>query len=210
MFKFCIGTPEGRRSTVWKVWVNSQDVYLQSRMMGSEAKLSFHASGQAQFTLTDIWVKRTGAKNTNRHLSRWTIPQLVNDEAVHIFQIIFPESELHQAGIPRKSSQIHWIASPQCEHVKVIACYVSKSDGNVLKTRLFPCEHLETLQLVNARYFVMIIREEPIKEETKKILVEYKKSNATYVGSTSVEFLPKNRAVVFLEKPVRGIVELNV
>lgn len=207
--RFCIGKPEGHRSTVWKVWANKQDVYLQSRMMGSEAKISIHALGQAQFSLTDVWVKRTGAKNSERHIYKWQIPQLSNNEKALIFRIIFPESELQQVGKPRKDLQIHWENPPQKEFSKVIECYISKSHGNILKAMISTCEHLETFQLDKARYFVMLIREKPIKAETEKILLDCKKSNITYVGSTSVELLPKNRAVIFIKKPVPEIVELN-
>src|SRR3989304_7095339 len=181
MFKFCIGKHGGFRSTVWKVWTNKKDVYLQSRMMGSEVKISVHALGQVQFSRTDTWVKSTGAKNQDRHLYRWIIPQLVNDAPIRVLQIIFPESELQQVGNPRKISQIRWITPPQRECVKIIACYISKSHGNILKTRIFPSEHFETLQLDKDRYFVLLVRDEPIKKEIKKIILDNKKINVSYV-----------------------------
>lgn len=208
MFKFCIGNPEGHRSTVWKVWIHNRNVYLQSRMMGCEAKISFHESGQVQWSLTDEWVKRTGAKNIERHLDRWKIQQLADTEMILVFRIIFPESELQQVGRPRKFSQIHWITPPQYEHVKVVACYMSRLHGDILKANV-PREHLESFQIDKNRCFVMFIYEEPVKKELRKILLDNKKSDTSHVGSTAVNLLPKNRSLLFIKKPVPEMIEVN-
>lgn len=209
MFKFCIGKPEGLRSTVWKVWIHKRNVYLQSRMMGCEAKISFHESGQIQWSLTDEWVKHTGAKNIERHLYRWKIQQLADTEMIFVFRIIFPESELQQVGNPRKNSQIYWINPPQQEYAKVVECYISTIHGEVLKTTIVSSDHLASLPLDMSRYFVPLIRDEPIKKEIKKIILDNKKSNTSYVGSTAVELSPKNRAVILIIKPVPEMIELN-
>lgn len=54
-FRFCVGEVTGERSTVWKIWVNKNDIYILSRMMGSDAKISLHASGCCQFSRTLKW-----------------------------------------------------------------------------------------------------------------------------------------------------------
>jgi hypothetical protein len=74
--RFAAGTENGLRSTVWKLYTGSDDsIYLQSRMMGSDTKVSFHKSGSCQFSFTNEWVKKNLGngihKNADRHLRRW-------------------------------------------------------------------------------------------------------------------------------------------
>lgn len=43
--RFGLGTPEGQYSTVWRVWVQGNEVYMTSRMFGRWMRLSLHSSG---------------------------------------------------------------------------------------------------------------------------------------------------------------------
>jgi hypothetical protein len=37
--RLAVGTPTGRRSTVWKFWVQKSEIYILSRMFGSDTKV---------------------------------------------------------------------------------------------------------------------------------------------------------------------------
>ncbi len=75
VLRICVGSGGASRSTVWKLWTHNDNAYIQSRMMRSVAKVSFHGSGLAQWSRTDEWVRGTGARNRDRHIERWNFPQ---------------------------------------------------------------------------------------------------------------------------------------
>src|SRR6266567_1408872 len=50
--RFCAGDPVGEHSSIWKVWAWKDDVYLASRGMGGDLKVSIHGSGQCQLSAT--------------------------------------------------------------------------------------------------------------------------------------------------------------
>ncbi len=50
--RFCVQDRHGRRSSVWRVEVNGDDVYLSSRGMFGQVKASLHASGECHHKLT--------------------------------------------------------------------------------------------------------------------------------------------------------------
>lgn len=54
-FRFCIGEATGERSTKWKILVNKSDIYILSKMIGSDVKMSLHASGHYQLSRTSKW-----------------------------------------------------------------------------------------------------------------------------------------------------------
>ena len=43
--RFAVGTPSAARSSVWRLWVNQDDVYLGQRATTQFLKVSLHASG---------------------------------------------------------------------------------------------------------------------------------------------------------------------
>jgi len=55
-FRFSVGKPNQRRSTVWKVFSNKNDIYICSRMMGPDMKISLHETGKYQWSMTSAWV----------------------------------------------------------------------------------------------------------------------------------------------------------
>jgi hypothetical protein len=43
--RLAVGTLTDRRSTVWKFWVHKSEIYILSRMFGSDTKVSLHSTG---------------------------------------------------------------------------------------------------------------------------------------------------------------------
>ena len=111
--RLSVGTPEGPRSTVWKVVTARFDVYIISRMMGDSAKVSLHESGQGQLSLAAEWADAVGISPPQRHLDKWQVRQPTPNSAAHVFRLVFPSTELQTVGTPRKSRLVTWIEPPE-------------------------------------------------------------------------------------------------
>jgi hypothetical protein len=123
--RVCVGTPDGPRSTVWKVVTRHADVYIISRLMGSATKVSLHASSQGQWSFTSRWAQEKGIPSSQRHIDRWTVRQPSSQNAAHVFRLLFPSTELRTVGPPNKAPSILWIEPPRTEHCVVLEFYLA-------------------------------------------------------------------------------------
>src|SRR3990172_8238712 len=124
IFRFCVGTKQGPRSTVWKLFSHADEMYLQSRGMGTTSKISFHRTGQAHWARTDKWVVATGARNQNRYLTKWTYEPPQPHSPTHAVSIVFPASELQTPGAPRRLATIRWLEAPPAKMALVVERFI--------------------------------------------------------------------------------------
>ena len=139
--RFAVGSKEGRRSSIWKIWAQKDDVYILSRMMGCDAKVSLHASGLCQFSRTSDWVKKKQARNAERHMVRWQIDKPAASSAMHIFRIIIPESELRVIDLDEPLKKVKWLDTPTQGGAAFVECYLTPPAED-LNSSKFPHEHL--------------------------------------------------------------------
>ena len=207
MIKFCVGSPEGPRSTVWKVWARKSDVYLQSRMMGGEAKISLHGSGRAQFSRTNEWARRSGARNSQRHIVRWFLPPPPEGEPSHVFRIVVPRREMQIAGIPRRPLQVNWIRSPAPNKVVAIECYLSARDEY---RHLLPYQFLNSLPHDSGR-LILLTHEDVLTPENESALENARSEirNLVALAGTDPGPAPRGMAFFVAHDGVRGVIEVN-
>ena len=70
-FGFCVGTSNSNRSTVWKIVVDKNDVYIMSKAYGGSAKVSLHQSGVCQIAMTSEKIAEFGIAQEKRPGDRW-------------------------------------------------------------------------------------------------------------------------------------------
>lgn len=164
--RFAAGSEGGLRSTVWKLFASRDDsVYLQSRMMGSDTKISFHKSGLCQWSNTEGWVRKNlgrGIKNADRHRYRWnrTIP--VGMEAVLTFRVIIPESEMRQIPEEKRLEKVRWLPDPQKGQILAIDLYfIPPVDGELDESK-FPFSPLVIWAMADKSRFVALYHVEDI------------------------------------------------
>jgi hypothetical protein len=58
VIRFAVGSPEQYRSSLWRLWVQGNDVYLGARIITGVVKLSMHRSGIWRYAFTE----RSGTK----------------------------------------------------------------------------------------------------------------------------------------------------
>lgn len=206
-----IGEPGGLRSTVWKFWVNGDDVYIQSRMFGSDVKVSIHASGQCQWSCTGEWVKKDATrKNADRHMQRWRIDHPPGREALHFFKIGIPESELRIISASESLGAVQWIPAPPEGYAVAIDCYmtpvvdIAPSAGASL-----PNDFLASLPLKSGRWLVLLCRVAPI---SRRDLDDVRSDMLGMIRSAGITLEPQHRISAFLEdtEGIKGMLELCV
>lgn len=124
--RFAVGTPTGLRSTIWKFWVQRSDIYILSRMFGSNSKVSLHSTGDCQWSNTDSWViKVPGRRNAERHLQKWTMLRPSGSTALHVFQIRIPETALRTTDVVEDLNAVEWLPIPPRGHTVSLECYIT-------------------------------------------------------------------------------------
>jgi hypothetical protein len=156
--RVCIGQESGRRSTVWKFEARKADVYIMSRMMGSDMKVSLHESGECSFSRTNSWIKKVpGRRNVDRHFEKWTIERPTGTSALHILQIRIPESELRKVNVQESLKSVVWLGPLSSGSFISLDCHLtppSKEDPSVGTDLQGPL--ICSLPLSDGRWFVVV------------------------------------------------------
>jgi hypothetical protein len=209
-FRFCVGSKQGKRSSVWKFWVSKNDVYIQSRMMGSDMKVSLHESGLCQFSMTGDWIKKTGKYNSERHIVRWQREEPEKVSVIHLFRIIIPESELRVVNVSEKLSKVTWINAPPFGYTTLVECYLTPPSVKPISNKSFPYSLLTSFQLIDQKWFVALIHQEIVTEENSRILYDARREMLKRAMEVGVELRPEYRSAFFLKAPndARGLIEV--
>ena len=121
-----VGTPDGYRSTIWKFNIHKSEIYILSRMFGSDSKVSLHSSGQCQWSRTGQWVKKDpNRRNAERHIMKWLAPRPYGSAANLIFRIRIPETELRIVDIDEDLTEVLWLPVPSRGQTASFACYIT-------------------------------------------------------------------------------------
>ena len=208
--RLAVGTPDGRRSTVWKFIARKNDVYIHTRMFGSEAKVSLHGTGDCQWSCTDDWVKKVpGRKNADRHMVRWHLARPDGGVAQHVFRIRIPETELRKANAEEKLAKVHWLPAPSKGQTVSLECYITpSSDRDPALTAPLPHLHLFSLPLSDRRWFVVLHQLLPLDKERiegRRAQMQIEMQAAGFAPE------PNHRACVFTvadDGDARGLIEL--
>lgn len=158
-----VGSPESERSSVWKFWVQNNEIYILSRMFGRDSKVSLHKSGTCQWSLTDHWVQAEhDRKNADRHMARWHIERPTGTEAQHIFRVHIPVSELRPVQVEEKLAKVRFIPVPEGGASVTLECYItpaSDSDPALQSNLNLPIE--ASFPLAEGRWFVIMSNVSP-------------------------------------------------
>jgi hypothetical protein len=96
--RFAVGTPTGRRSSIYRLWTskNSVDAYLAVRVVAGTQKISFHmktGSWSHSFVSAEKARPYVGASGT-RHIDIWRRPPDFAPGVTRAYTIIVPGTEL--------------------------------------------------------------------------------------------------------------------
>jgi hypothetical protein len=208
--RFAVGARHAPKSSIWKAETVGDDVYIFTRMFGADIKISIHASGQCNWSLTNNGFKRMGLKkNAERHMKQWTIMRPSENKAEMVFQIKIPVSEIRQYTVQDKK-KVFWIENaPGGTTVRIIFYIAPSSEQDPASYCKLPYRHLFSLKFRSGGWFVALMDLISLSEmdlcearkEVKKFLAQ--KDTKKYVSDL--------RACLFIEGSVDqpcGILEL--
>jgi hypothetical protein len=209
-FRYCVGSPDGPRSSVWTLWTNLRSAYIQTRMMGSSTKVSIHdqegAQWSGQWSMQSDWYgrNRPNRPNRERHICKWTCDRPDPTTAAHVFRILVPDSELRVVTIQENLRQVHWLPVPTPKYVICVECYITPPvEGTDFH---YPYKHLVSLPLGYSEWFVVLVHEEKLTASITQQLALLRAMAATDLGSPPP---PEYRGVGVLktDKGVHGMIE---
>lgn len=107
---------DGRRSSVWRLWVNGDDVYIADRDTAGDAKISLHQSGKWRFAFSEKAVARADSlipADADRAWHKWDRPPEVAPGWTRAVTIVMPTSELARGQKPKDPEKIVWLDAPR-------------------------------------------------------------------------------------------------
>ncbi len=131
VLRFGVGTPESRRSSVWRIWSKHSDVYLAPRNLAKTIKISFHKSGSWAFSFIDQVIQRLIQQNfwnrDSRHIDIWERTDNIASGITLAYRIVFPESELRVFPLDLSDQKtVNWITPPQSEQMVEVTIFFSR------------------------------------------------------------------------------------
>lgn len=207
-FRVAVGTPDGPRSTVWKFVVAGSDIYIITRMFGSDAKVSLHASGECQWSGTETWVrKEPERRNAERHITTWTMPRPVGREAAHVFWVRIPGTELRTIPPGEDLSSVKWLPAPPVGTAVSLNCYLTPpAENDPSLSSLLPDEHLFSLQRTDRRWLVVTQSHVPLPDG----FAAYRAQIQALAAERGIVLQPEHRACLFSvgDGALRGLIEM--
>lgn len=124
--RIAVGSAAGPRSTIWRIFSHSNDVYATHRTSGQTEKISFHASRLCRRAF--LSTHRLPADLADRVMHRWRradTPPAQTGRATAVLSIDFPAAHLTESlSVPTK--KITWIpAAPLGNSVNIQLMYTN-------------------------------------------------------------------------------------
>ena len=157
--RFALGTRHGPKSTIWKAWVQGDESYITSRMFGGDLKVSIHSSGECQWSCTDTWVKKQDRqRNSLRHIVKWKISPPTTNQALMVFRVEIPVSEVRPTPPPTDKKKVFWINNvPEGATARVIFYLTTPSASDPAVGNKLPHRHIFSLRLRNERWLIALL-----------------------------------------------------
>lgn len=130
--RFVIGVPGECESGSWKLWSQSNDVYLLTRSMGSITKFSFHASGVCRWALVGDRPDRG-----DRAMLKWRrgpVPPAGSGRGALLLSLVFPTSHLsaYRGGFTKP---IKWIPPAPIGRATKVEVFLANESVAVVEER---------------------------------------------------------------------------
>ena len=200
VFRFCVGTALSPLSSVWKIYVRNDDIYIFSSELGSDLKASIHRSGSAHWSVSAEWFLRRGLqfRNQDRHVVRWDRRNPEPTKAAHIFRIILPASELRPHDAISEGKRITWLAKPPPGTAWEVEVYLTPPRPSAPSTAASPYQQLALLKTQAENWVAVLAHQEELTPEKTKTLIDAR-SGAERLVAPSTLGRRELRAIGFLQ-----------
>lgn len=202
VFRFSVGTASSPLSSIWKLYVRNDDIYIFFSGLGSNLKVSIHGSGSAHWSVSAEWFLQRGLqfRNQDRHVVRWDRGNPEPTKAAHIFRIILPASELrpHEA-IPEKK-RVTWLPEPRPGTALEMEFYLTPPRPSTPSTATSPYQQLALLETQSGNWVAILAHEEEVTPEKTQTLIDARNGAERLVAPTALGHR-EVRVIGFLQSP---------
>jgi len=218
--RFAVGSPEGPRSGVWRLWASGSDVYISARLDGGTLKASLHKSVKWRWGFTEEYEETNPffPPRADRAIHKWERPPELFEGITSAFEIIVPPTELTMPRLPlseeaarKYTSKVHWVSPPSSEaetHFRVL--FIAPDSSTPVANEVMWKHELPTGETVE-----LIVYEQPMTEGNKKYLTSVKWWVLREVGEsgkgTSLTMAPEPRGWLYgdAEDGTRFLVDIS-
>ena len=157
--RIAVGSRDGAKSSIWKIWTQGDEIYASSRLFNGLAKVSLHSSGQCQWSYTDEWVlQQEGRRNAERHIAKWSVAYPDGETALLVLRIAVPASELRALAAPADKKKVLWIGNvPQQTTVQLLLFVTRQQVTAPASDDTQDRRHIQSMQLRNGRWLVVMV-----------------------------------------------------
>lgn len=180
--RFAVGSAHGPRASVWRLWVNRNDVYVAARVAASEMKVSLHASGKWRSGFTDQHLQRANpliSLDRDRALDKWERPPQFAPGWTRAFTITVPASEIVASDVVVSDpDEIIWIDPLPEGWATVFTVLLSAPDATGSEGRGFATaagreqftEVVAVIELKNGEHVWVVAHAEQLSQEWQQNL----------------------------------------
>lgn len=121
--RFAVGSRDDLRSSVWRLWGKSNDLFLTARSMAGESKISFHASGMYRYAIV--------SQTPRLPIYRWTRPAPSPQGVTLIFNVIVPPASVDigfRDVLPPPQKRLELVDAPIGDATTIISVLLTEPD----------------------------------------------------------------------------------
>ena len=168
--RFAVGNPNEYRSSIWRLWVEANDVYLASRFAARLLKFSLHQSGIWRLA----WTSESGVKakdSNDRVEKRWQRPAEFYPGWVQGPSVIVPYTNIEKSFEHNKKpylNKVIWVLPPtpgNKHHLTILFVDSSATQESWKRALRHNDLVLGSLGLRNGNKVVLSQREVPMVEK---------------------------------------------
>ena len=119
-YRFAVGSPNGPRSGIWRVWTAKSpksDIYVAARSLGGIIKVSLHESREWRTAFTFEYASEKFDEaipvSQSRLIEKWERPSEISPGVTLAFRIVIPNHDLVSIPVEASSAmKINWISPP--------------------------------------------------------------------------------------------------
>jgi hypothetical protein len=177
--RFAVGSPDGPRAAVWRVWLNKRrdDVYIAARGLAGTLKVSLHPTGwRLAFTKSFAESGSPLVPPGGRAIDTWDRPPEFAPGWTRAFEIIVPSSEVVEPVMRYETGEeVVWLSPPspgEATHFNVVLSKPGAArgprwgfptaDGQQGRTEL-----VTVLDLSSGERVWVVAHDEPVKEDER-------------------------------------------
>lgn len=189
--RFAVGSPEGPRAAVCRLWSSGDHVFMSTRLYGHIIKASLHKSGKWRWGFTEAYTARESSllpSGGDRALHKWDRPSELFPGIISAFEIIVPSTELttprrrlSEEAARKYLSKVRWVspASPEGEtHFRVL--FIASDSPTTVNNEVI-WQH----ELSNGETVCLIAYEQPTTSRNKEYLASAKREILREVGKVA-------------------------